>query len=46
MPPGTATFLTLLEPYDAPNLIKAVNNATSDDASKAIQSIETLYQMH
>ena len=46
MPPGTATFLTLLEPYNAPELIKAINNATSDDAFKAIQGIETLYQMH
>ncbi|MFZ8199202.1 hypothetical protein [Alteromonas portus] len=45
MPPGTATFLTLLEPYDAPELIKAINNATSDDAIKAIQGIETLYQL-
>lgn len=44
MPPGTATFLTLLEPYNAPELIKAINNATSDDALKAIQGIETLYQ--
>ena len=42
MPPGTATFLTLLEPYNAPELIKAINNATSDD--KNIQGIETLYQ--
>ncbi|TKB04562.1 M1 family metallopeptidase [Alteromonas portus] len=45
MPPGTATFLTLLEPYNAPELIKAINNATSDDAIKAIQGIETLYQL-
>ena len=45
MPPGTATFLTLLEPYNAPELIKAINNATSDDAFKAIQGIETLYQL-
>ena len=45
MPPGTATFLNLLEPYNAPELIKAINNATSDDAFKAIQGIETLYQL-
>ena len=45
MPPGTATFLTLLEPYNAPELIKAINNAASDDALKAIQGIETLYQL-
>ena len=45
MPPGTATFLTLLEPYNAPELIKAINNATSDHAFKAIQGIETLYQL-
>lgn len=45
MPPGTATLLTLLEPYNAPELIKAINNATSDDAFKAIQGIETLYQL-
>ena len=45
MPPGTATFLTLLEQYNAPELIKAINNATSDDALKAIQGIKTLYQL-
>ena len=46
MPPGTATFLALLEPYNAPELIDAINNATSDDVSKAIQGIEALYQMN
>lgn len=46
MPPGTATFLALLEPYNAPELINAINNATSDDASKAIQGVEALYQMN
>ena len=43
--PGTATFLALLEPYNVPELMKAIDNATSDDALKAIQGIEALYQM-
>lgn len=46
MPPGTATFLTLLEPYNAPELINAIKNATSDDDKKAIQGIQALYKMH
>lgn len=46
MPPGTTTFLTLLEPYNAPELMKAINDATSNDALKAIQGIEALYQMN
>ena len=40
MPSGTTTFLTLLEPYNAPELIKAINNATSDDAFKAIHELK------
>ena len=46
MPPGTTTFLTLLEPYNAPELMKAINDATRNDALKAIQGIEALYQMN
>lgn len=46
MPPGTATFLALLEPYNAPELINAIKNATSDDDKKAIQGIQALYKMH
>lgn len=46
MAPGTETFLTLLQPYNAPELVKAINDAISDDASKAIQGIEALYQMN
>jgi len=49
MPPGTATFLTLLEPYNALELINAIKNATNNDDKKAIQGIQgiqALYKMH
>ena len=46
MPPGTATFLTLLEPYNAPELIDAINSATGDDDKKALEGIQTLYRMN
>lgn len=45
LPPGTATFLALLEPYNAPELIDAINNATSDNDKKAILGLQTLYRM-